>query len=44
MDIAVLRLQALLAQAHRDETRYLDYRDRYRGGDSGGAFEVESAP
>jgi adenylate cyclase len=30
MDIALLRLQALLAQGHGDETRYRDYRDRYR--------------
>jgi class 3 adenylate cyclase len=29
-DIWLLRLRALLAQAHGDETRYRNYRDRYR--------------
>ena len=29
-DIWLLRLHALLAQAHGDETAYRDYRDRYR--------------
>ena len=29
-DIWLLRLRALLAQAHRDDTAYRDYRDRYR--------------
>ena len=29
-DIWLLRLRALLARAHGDETRYRDYRDRYR--------------
>ena len=29
-DIWLLRLRALLAQAHGDEARYRDYRDRYR--------------
>jgi hypothetical protein len=29
-DIWRLRLRALLAQAHGDETAYRDYRDRYR--------------
>jgi hypothetical protein len=29
-DIWLLRLRALLAQAHGDEARYHDYRDRYR--------------
>ncbi|HZC91926.1 MAG TPA: AAA family ATPase, partial [Mycobacterium sp.] len=29
-DIWLLRLRALLAQAHGDETAYRDYRDRYR--------------
>jgi hypothetical protein len=29
-DIWLLRLQALLARAHGDETGYRDYRDRYR--------------
>jgi adenylate cyclase len=29
-DISLLRLRALLAQAHGDETAYRDYRDRYR--------------
>jgi hypothetical protein len=29
-DIWLLRLQALLARAHGDETSYRDYRDRYR--------------
>jgi class 3 adenylate cyclase len=29
-DIWLLRLRALLAQAHRDDTAYSDFRDRYR--------------
>jgi hypothetical protein len=29
-DIWLLRLHALLARAHGDETRYRGYRDRYR--------------
>src|SRR5882757_4950900 len=29
-EIWLLRLRALLAQAHRDEASYCDYRDRYR--------------
>ena len=29
-EIWLLRLRALLARAHGDEARYLDYRDRYR--------------
>jgi hypothetical protein len=29
-DIWLLRLQALLARAHGDDTGYRDYRDRYR--------------
>jgi hypothetical protein len=29
-DIWLLRLRALLAQAHGDEASYCDYRDRYR--------------
>jgi hypothetical protein len=29
-DILLLRLRALLARAHGDETGYRDYRDRYR--------------
>jgi hypothetical protein len=29
-DIWLLRLRALLAHAHDDETTYRDYRDRYR--------------
>jgi hypothetical protein len=29
-DIWLLRLRALLAHAHGDETGYRDYRDRYR--------------
>ena len=29
-DIWLLRLRALLAQAHGDDTAYRDYRDRYR--------------
>ena len=29
-DIWLLRLRALLARAHGDETGYRDYRDRYR--------------
>ena len=29
-DIWLLRLHALLARAHGDETAYRDYRDRYR--------------
>ena len=29
-DIQLLRMRALLAQAHGDETGYRDYRDRYR--------------
>jgi len=29
-EIALLRLQALLAQAHGDEATYRVYRDRYR--------------
>jgi hypothetical protein len=29
-DIWLLRLRALLAQAHGDEARYREYRDRYR--------------
>jgi hypothetical protein len=29
-DIWLLRLLALLAQAYGDETRYREYRDRYR--------------
>jgi hypothetical protein len=29
-DILLLRLQALLARAQGDETRYREYRDRYR--------------
>ena len=30
-DIWLLRLRALLAQAHGDDARYREYRDRYRG-------------
>ena len=30
-DITLLRLRALLARAHGDDTGYRDYRDRYRG-------------
>ena len=29
-DVWLLRLRALLARAHGDETAYRDYRDRYR--------------
>ena len=29
-EITLLRLRALLARAHGDETAYRDYRDRYR--------------
>ena len=29
-DITLLRLRALLARAHGDDTAYRDYRDRYR--------------
>jgi len=29
-DIWLLRMRALLARAHGDETSYRDYRDRYR--------------
>ena len=29
-DVWLLRLRALLAQAHEDEASYRDYRDRYR--------------
>jgi hypothetical protein len=29
-DIWLLRMRALLARAHGDETAYRDYRDRYR--------------
>ena len=29
-EITLLRLRALLAQAHGDDTAYRDYRDRYR--------------
>jgi hypothetical protein len=29
-DVWLLRLRALLAQAHGDDTSYRDYRDRYR--------------
>ena len=29
-EIWLLRLRPLLAQAHRDDERYRDYRDRYR--------------
>jgi hypothetical protein len=29
-DVWLLRLHALLARTHRDETSYRDYRDRYR--------------
>ena len=29
-EIALLRLRALLARAHNDETSYRNYRDRYR--------------
>jgi hypothetical protein len=29
-EIWLLRLRALLARAHSDETNYRDYRDRYR--------------
>ena len=29
-DIWLLRLRALLAHAHGDDTAYRDYRDRYR--------------
>ena len=29
-DIWLLRLRALLARAHGDDTAYRDYRDRYR--------------
>ena len=29
-DIWLLRLRALMAQAHGDDTAYHDYRDRYR--------------
>jgi hypothetical protein len=29
-DIWLLRMRALLAQAHGDEASYRDYRDRYR--------------
>ena len=30
LEITLLRLRALLARAHGDETAYRDYRDRYR--------------
>jgi hypothetical protein len=30
LDITLLRLRALLARAHGDDTVYRDYRDRYR--------------
>jgi len=30
-DVWLLRLRALLARAHHDDTAYRDYRDRYRG-------------
>ncbi len=30
VDVPLLRLKALLAQAHGDEARYRDFRDRYR--------------
>ena len=29
-DIWLLRMRALLARAHGDDTAYRDYRDRYR--------------
>ena len=29
-EVPLLRLRALLARAHGDETAYRDYRDRYR--------------
>jgi adenylate cyclase len=29
-DLCLLRLRALLARAHGDDTSYRDYRDRYR--------------
>jgi hypothetical protein len=30
LDIWLLRLRALLARAHGDDTRHREYRDRYR--------------
>jgi class 3 adenylate cyclase len=38
-DIWLLRLRALLAQAHRDEASYCDYRDRYRAMANSFGFE-----
>ena len=35
----VLRLRALLARAHGDQTGYRDYRDRYRAAAGGLGFE-----
>jgi hypothetical protein len=42
-DIWLLRLRALLAQAHRDDTAYRDYRDRYRDMAKTLGFEGHSA-
>ena len=38
-EIWLLRLRALLAKAHGDETGYRDYRDRYRAMETSLGFE-----
>ncbi len=42
-DIWLLRLRALLARAHGDETAYRDYRDRYRAMATSLGFEGHMA-
>ena len=42
-DIWLLRLRALLARAHGDDTRYRDYRDRYRAMATSLGFEGHTA-
>ena len=42
-EIAVLRLPALLAQAHGDDTAYRAYRDRYRAMATSLGFEGHKA-
>jgi hypothetical protein len=42
-DIWLLRLRALLARAHSDETNYRHYRDRYRAMATSAGFEGHMA-
>jgi adenylate cyclase len=38
-DVLLLRLRALLARAHGDDTAYRDYQDRYRAMATSHGFE-----